>query len=120
MSGELDEETIKLIRLRRVTQQLQERKDVLQRVWANMQNFAQGLRNELDSNYWSESKIAFFDLANTPQFNQYRFNYSELKELFEIDYIKDTLDVFRSLTEEKARLESDLGISMDRPMARPA
>ncbi len=88
MSEALDEETMKLIRLRRVTQQLQEKKDILQRVFVNMQNFAQGLRNELDSNYWSESKISFFDLEDTPQFNQYRFNHSELKELFEIDFIK--------------------------------
>ncbi|RLG94036.1 hypothetical protein DRO27_05345 [Candidatus Bathyarchaeota archaeon] len=120
MSEALDEETMKLIRLRRVTQQLQEKRDVLQRVWVNMQNFAQGLRNELDSNYWSESKIAFTDLANTPQFNQYKFNHSELKELFEIDFIKETLDAFRNLTEDKARLESELGISMGRPVARPA
>ena len=40
MSEALDEETMKLIRLRKVTQQLQEKKDVLQRVWVNMQNFA--------------------------------------------------------------------------------
>jgi hypothetical protein len=50
MSGEFDDETVKLIRLRRVTQQLQEKKGILQRVWANMQNFSQGLRNELDNN----------------------------------------------------------------------
>jgi hypothetical protein len=120
MSEELDEETMKLIRLRKVTNQLQENKDILQRVWVNMQNFAQGLRNELDSNYWSESKIAFFDLENTPQFNPYRFNHSELKEIFEIDFIKEALDAFRSLTEDKVRLESELGISMDRPITRPA
>jgi len=80
-------------------------------------NVPQGLRNELDNNYWSESKIAFADLENAPQFNQYRFNHSELKELFEIDFIKEALDSFRSLTEEKKRLESELGIFMDRPMA---
>ena len=119
MSDELDEEALKLIRLRRVTQQLQEKKDILQRVWVNMQNFSLGLRNELDSNYWSESKIAFSDLENAPQFNQYRFNHSELKELFEIDYIKAALDAFRSLTEDKTRLESELGVSMNRPIARP-
>ena len=119
MSEELDEETMKLIRLRRVTQQLQEKKEVLQKVWANMQNFSQGLRNELDSNYWSENKIAFFDLENTPQFNQYKFNHSELKGLFEIDFIKETLDAFRSLVEDKAHLISEFGISMDRPTARP-
>ncbi len=45
MSEALDEETMKLIQLRRVTQQLHEKKDVLQRVWVNMQNLAQGLRN---------------------------------------------------------------------------
>ena len=50
MSEALDEEVMKLIRLRRVTQQLQEKRGVFQRVWVNMQNFAQGLRNELDSN----------------------------------------------------------------------
>jgi len=120
MSEALDEETLKLIRLRKATQQLQEKKDILQRVWVNMQNFAQGLRNELDSNYWSESKIAFFDLENTPQFNQYRFEHAELKELFEIDFIKEALDTFRSLTEDKSRLEAELGISMDRPLARSA
>lgn len=119
MGEELDEETMKLIRLRRVTQQLQEKKDILQRIWVNMQNFAQGLRNELDSNYWSESKIAFVDLENAPQFNQYRFSHSELKELFEIDFIKEALDAFRSLTEEKTRLESELGISMDHPTVGP-
>lgn len=119
MGEELDEETMKLIRLRRVTQQLQEKKDILQRIWVNMQNFAQGLRNELDSNYWSESKIAFVDLENASQFNQYRFSHSELKELFEIDFIKEALDAFRSLTEEKTRLESELGISMDRPTVGP-
>ena len=85
-----------------------------------MQNFAQGLRNELDSNYWSESKIAFFDLENTPQFNQYRFSHSELKELFEIEFVKEALDAFRSLTEDKARLDSELGISMGHLVARPA
>ena len=119
MSGEFDDETVKLIRLRRVTQLLQEKKGILQSVWANMQNFAQGLRNELDNNYWSESKIAFADLENAPPFNQYRFNHSELKELFEIDFIKEALDAFRSLTEEKAILESELGISMDRPTVGP-
>ena len=104
MSEELDEEALKLIWLRRVTQQIHEKKGILQRVWVNMQNFSLGLRNELDSNYWSESKIAFSDLENAPQFNQYRFNHSELKELFEIDYIKEALDAFRSLTEDKTRL----------------
>jgi hypothetical protein len=58
-------------------------------------------------------------LENTPQINQYRFNHSELKEFFEIDHIKAALDAFRSLTEDKARLESELGISKERPMARP-
>jgi hypothetical protein len=118
LSEELDEDTMKLIRLRRITQQLREKKDILQKIWVNMQNFAQGLRNELDSNYWSESKIAFFDLENTPPFNQYRFSHSELKELFEITFIKETLEAFRSLAEDKARLESELGVSMDGPLAR--
>jgi hypothetical protein len=118
MSEELDEDTMKLIRLRKVTQQFQEKKDVLQRVWVNMQNFTQGLRNELDSNYWSESNITFSDLENTPSLNKYRFNHSELKELFEIDFIKEALEAFRSLSKDKARLESELGISMDRPMVR--
>lgn len=118
MSEALDEDTQKLIRLRRVTQQLREKKDILQRVWVNMQTFAQGLRNELDSNYWSESNIAFFDLENTPPFNQYRFSHAELKELFEIDFIKEALEAFRSLAEDKSRLESELGVSMDRPMVR--
>ena len=118
MSEALDEDTMKLIRLRRVTQQLREKKNILQRIWVNMQTFAQGLRNELDSNYWSESRIAFFDLESTPPFNQYRFSHSELKELFEINFIKEALEAFRSLTEDKARLESELGVSMDRPMVR--
>jgi hypothetical protein len=118
MSEALDEDTMKLIQLRRVTQQLREKKDILQRIWVNMQTFAQGLRNELDSNYWSESRIAFFDLESTPPFNQYRFSHSELKGLFEINFIKEALEAFRSLTEDKARLESELGVSMDRPMVR--
>jgi hypothetical protein len=118
MSEALDEEAMKLVQLRRATQQLREKKDILQRVWVNMQNFAQGLRNELDSNYWSENNIAFFDLEITPPFNQYRFSHSELKELFEIDFIKEALEAFRSLAEDKARLESELGVSMDRPMVR--
>ena len=50
MSEELDEGALKPIWHRRITQQLQEKKGILQRVWANMQNFSLGLRNELDSN----------------------------------------------------------------------
>ena len=110
---------MKLIQLRKATQQSQEKKDILQKFWVNMQKFAKGLRNELDSNYRSENNIAFFDLETTAPFNQYRFSHSELKELFEIDFIKEALEAFRSLAEDKARLESELGVSMDRPMARP-
>lgn len=118
----IDDETMKLIRLRKITQEVKSRREVLQRVWANMQNFAQGLRNELDENYWSEHRIAFVDIERAPQFNQFRFNFSELKELFDIEYVRDALEGFRSLSEEKTRLEAELGISMESPatrMARP-
>jgi hypothetical protein len=113
-----DDETMKLIRLREITQEVQSKRDTLQRVWASMQNFAQGLRNELDDNYWSEHRIAFFDLENVPQFNQFRFNYAELEELFDVGYIKEALDGFRQLSEEKTRLETELGISMDSATTR--
>ena len=116
MSEALDDETMKLIQLRKATQQSQEKKDILQKFWVNMQKFAKGLRNELDSNYRSENNIAFFDLETTAPFNQYRFSHSELKELFDI--IKNVLKGYRSLGENKARLESELGISMDRSMVR--
>ncbi len=116
----IEEETMKLIRLRKITQEIESKRDILQRVWANMQNFAQGLRNELDENYWSEHKIAFVDLERVPQFNQFRFNYSELEELFDIVYVKEALDGFRQLSEEKTRLETELGISMDSPATRMA
>ncbi len=118
----LEDETMKLIRLRKITQEVKSSRDTLQKVWANMQNFAQGIRNELDENYWSEHKIAFVDLERVPQFNQFRFNYSELEELFDIVYIKEALDSFRQLSDEKTTLEAELGISMDSPatrMARP-
>ena len=118
MSEALDDETMKLIQLRKATQQSQEKKDILQKFWVNMQKFAKGLRNELDSNYRSENNIAFFDLETTAPFNQYRFSHSELKELFNIDFIKDAFEGYRNLDENKARLESGLGISMDRPMVR--
>ncbi|UCH57651.1 MAG: hypothetical protein JSV18_01665 [Candidatus Bathyarchaeota archaeon] len=114
----IDEETIKLIRLRKITQELQSKRDILQRVWANMQNFTQGLRNELDEQYWSENKIVFVDLESSPQFNQFRFTYSELEKLFDIAFIKETLEGFRTFSIEKTRLEAELGISMDSPGAR--
>jgi hypothetical protein len=114
----IEEETMKLIRLRKITQEIQSHRDILQKVWANMQNFAQGIRNELDDNYWSEHRIGFADLKNVPQFNQFRFTFSELEELFNIGYIKEALESFRQLSEEKTRLEADLGISMDSPATR--
>ena len=116
----LEDETMKLIRLRKITQEVKSSRDTLQRVWASMQNFAQGLRNELDENYWSEHRIAFFDLKSVPQFNQFRFNYAELEELFNIGNIKEALDSFRQLSEEKTKLETELGISMGSPTARMA
>ena len=113
-----DDETLKLIKLRKITKDLQSNRDILHIVWVNMQNFAQGLRNELDANYWSEHKIAFVDLSSVPQHNQFRFNFSELEELFNIGYVKEVLDNFRLLSEEKKKLESELGISMDSPSTR--
>jgi hypothetical protein len=127
----VDDETQKLIRLRRVTQEAQARRETLQNVWEKMQIFAQGLRNELDGMYWSENLIAFEDLETVPQFNQFRFNYSELERLnqfrfnyselerlFDIATIRETLLSYRKLSEEKERLEVDLGISMDRVSGR--
>lgn len=110
----VDEETQKLLRLRRVTQEYDERRKVLQDIWTKMQNFAQGLRNELDGMYWSENRIAFDDIDRVPEFNQYRFTYSELQKLFDIEYIKEVLEGYRELGEEKATLEDELGVSMDR------
>ena len=114
----IDDETMKLIRLRKITTEVQANRDILHKVWVNMQNFAQGLRNELDENYWSEYTIAFTDLESVPQFNQFRFDFSELKDLFNIVHVKDALDKYRKLSEEKLRLEEELGISMDRPATR--
>ncbi len=114
----VDDETQKLIRLRRVTQEAQARRETLQNVWEKMQKFAQGLRNELDGMYWSENLIAFEDLETVPQFNQFRFNYSELERLLDISTIRETLLSYRKLSEEKQRLEVDLGISMDRVSGR--
>jgi len=114
----VDDETQKLIRLRRVTQEVTARRETLQNVWEKMQKFAQGLRNELDGMYWSENLIAFEDLETVPQFNQFRFNYSELERLFDISTIRETLLSYRKLNEEKDRLEVDLGISMDRAPGR--
>jgi hypothetical protein len=112
-----DDEVEKIIRLRKVTQEASARKEVLHKIWVRMQNFAQGLRNELDGQYWSENKIAFDDLGPVPEFNQYRFTYSELEGLFDVAYIKEVLDTYRRLLEEKAQLEAELGISMDRRAA---
>ncbi len=114
----VDDETQKLIRLRRVTQEAQARRETLQNVWEKMQKFAQGLRNELDGMYWSKNLIAFEDLETVPQFNQFRFNYSELERLFDISTLRETLLSYRKLSEEKQRLEVDLGISMDRVSSR--
>jgi hypothetical protein len=36
----IEEETMKLIRLRKITQEIESKRDILQRVWANMQKFA--------------------------------------------------------------------------------
>lgn len=110
----IDDETRKLLRLRRVAQEYDARRKTLQAIWSKMQNFAQGLRNELDGQYWSESKIAFDDLERVPEFNQYKFTFGELKQLFDITFIKDALDNFRKLFEEKTTLEEELGVSMDR------
>ena len=109
-----DQEADKLIRLRKVTQEYDEKKRVIHRMWENMQNFSQGLRNELDDQYWSDHKIGFEDLEAIPEFNQYRFNYKDLETLFNISYIKETLDGYRKLHTEKQDLEKELGFSMDR------
>jgi len=109
-----DDETRKLLRLKQVTQEYDSRKKDLSAIWENMQNFAKGLRNEMDDMYWSEHKIAFEDLESVPEFNQYRFKYSELVKIFNIEHIKDTLERFRELHNEKEALESELGISMNR------
>jgi len=114
----VDDETQKLIRLRRVTQETTSRRETLQKVWEKMQKFSQGLRNELDGMYWSENLIAFEDLERVPEFNQYRFNYSELENLFDISSIRENILSFRKLMEEKTRLETELGISMDRVSGR--
>ncbi len=110
----VDEETKKLLRLRRVTQEYDSKRQTMQNIWVKMQNFTQGLRNELDGQYWSESRIAFDDLERVADFNQYRFTFSELRQLFDIVFIKDVLDSFRKLSEEKTKLEQELGVSMDR------
>lgn len=109
-----DDETMKLLRLKQVTQEYDSRKRDLSAIWQNMQNFAKGLRNEMDDMYWSEHKIAFEDLESVPEFNQYRFKYRELLKIFNIEHIKTTLDSFRELHNEKEALENELGISMDR------
>jgi hypothetical protein len=103
---------MKLIRLRKIAQELNEKKEILNNIWKNMQSFAQGLRNELDDMYWSENKIAFTDLESTPHFNEFRFSYEDLKKLFDIEYAKQNLDDFRRLNEEKVKLEGELGISV--------
>ena len=110
----VDVEAKKLLRLKKVTQEYDSRKKDLSVIWENMQNFAQGLRNEMDDMYWSEHKIAFEDLESVPEFNQYRFKYRELEKIFDITHIKTTLELFRELHKEKESLESDLGVSMDR------
>ena len=110
----VEDDTRKLLRLRIVTQEYDSNKKVLNAIWENMQNFAQGLRNELDDMYWSEHKIAFEDLTSVPEFNQYRFKYNELVKNFNIEIIKTTLERFRELKAEKEILENELGISMDR------
>jgi len=118
MSGDLEAEALKLIKLRKATQELRENREFLQRLWSNMQNFAQGLRNELDDQYWSENRIAFVDLESTPGHNQFAFSYSELEELLQIAKIKEALDDYRRLSRLKTELETELGVSMDSPMTR--
>lgn len=110
----LDEETRKLVRLKRVTQEYDIRKRTLRNIWRNMSNFTRGLQNELDQQTVSDRRIAFDDLETVPEYNQYRFTYSELQRIFDIAYIREVLDNYRTLTAEKARLEKELGISMDR------
>jgi len=118
VSADLEAEALKLIKLRKATQELRENREFLQRLWSNMQNFAQGLRNELDDQYWSENRIAFADIESTPGHNQFAFSYSELEELLQIAKIKEALDDYRRLSRLKTELETELGVSMDSPMTR--
>ena len=120
MSVDLEAEALKLVRLRKATQDLREKKEFLQRLWANMQNFAQGLRNELDDQFWSENRIAFVDLESTPEYNQFVFSFSELDELFQVAKIKEVLEDYRRLSRLKTELETELGVSMDSPVTRTA
>lgn len=120
VSADLEAEALKLVRLRKATQELREKREFLQRLWSNMQNFAQGLRNELDGQYWSENRIAFVDLESTPEYNQFTFSFSELDELFQVAKIKEVLEDYRRLSLLKTELETELGVSMDSPMTRTA
>jgi len=118
VSADLEAEALKLVRLRKATQELREKREFLQRLWSNMQNFAQGLRNELDDQYWSENRIAFVDLESTPEYNQFSFSFSELDELFQVAKIKEVLEDYRRLSRLKTELETELGVSMDSPITR--
>ena len=108
------DEATKLLRLKSVTIKFNENKQILHQIWENMHNFAQGIRNELDDMYWTDNKIGFEDLETVPEFNQFRFNYKDLERLFNIEVIKETLQGYRELLEEKNALENELGFSMDK------
>ena len=109
-----DEETRKLIRLRRVTQEYDVRRKTLMDLWSKMSNFSRGLQFELDQKDATDRRIAFVDLESAPEYSQYRFNYAELQRVFDIAFIKEVLDNYRTLLVEKANLERELGVSMDR------
>ncbi len=109
-----DRETMKLVKLRRVTREFVKRRELLHDIWKKMQVFTQGLRNELDDNYWSENLIAFKDIEIVPEHNPYRFQFSELERLFNISFVREVLMSYRKLSQEKAQLEAELGISMDK------
>jgi len=83
-------------------------------LWSKMTNFARGLQFELDQKDETDRRIAFIDLEPAPEYSQYRFNYSELQRIFDITFIKEVLDNYRALLVEKATLERELGVSMDR------
>jgi hypothetical protein len=109
-----DEETRNLIRLRRVTQEYDIRRKTLMDLWTIMSNFSKGLQFELDQKNATDRRIAFVDLEAAPEYSQYRFRYSELQRIFDIAFIKEVLDNYRTLLVEKASLERELGVSMDR------
>ncbi|HUS78214.1 MAG TPA: hypothetical protein VM050_06090 [Patescibacteria group bacterium] len=113
-----NDETMKLIKLKRVTQEYLGRKELLSRIWSTMHTFNLGLRNEIDDSYWSENKIAFTDLERVPEFNQYKFQFAELERLLNINFIREVILSFRRLSKEKSELEAELGVSMDKSVRR--